>query len=705
MKAADNTMSCNGFRRKYALIVAACALSILIAATWKLCNREYRTTAGNILQVYRAVMESQASETAGAVSLWATSLSEQAKRISGSELFRLFASEAAQMDPASASMLNEPDTAALSGSEEASLYGEQVTLMRDVLHDFMNYNGLLDARLVDGAGRTLLSSLPRPAPASPEQQAVAARAIAEGRTAFAPVRGSAAGLVLDYAEPILPVMNAENSDKPVAAALFSVPVTGRIAQFLTRDRVLSGDRRAGGSLTPFLIQKHDRGWEEIRVGAPDPVPLDAETAPDAAGILAFGPRRSPDGETEVYSLAAPVPGLGWSVLLETPAEAVRKNLSAAAWTIYGMGVLGATGLALLCALLWWVAVGREQAAAARRFESLYRVIAQQKRLLDGINMSLEAGLLMADAEGRIQICNPAFARMVEREEADLPGTNLASLFRGTALGRMMDALHSVIRNQESTSFEIAPTDDENDCLLRVTLFPFRDGETDGEREGAVAIFQDITEFRRAGRLRARRQKSGMAALVRAVESVDPYLTGHSHMMEALGGLAARKLGLSERDQATIRSAAELSQVGKLFVPRELLTKTERLTPEEQAQLAKVPEHAYTVLNDIDFDLPVARAVYEIYERMDGSGYPRRLSGEEIGIHARVLAVVNAFAAMVSPRSYRAGMPVAEALERLRASSGSFDPAVVDALDAVLRTPEGAQAVTGTRQEAQAGSAL
>ena len=118
-------------------------------------------------------------------------------------------------------------------------------------------------------------------------------------------------------------------------------------------------------------------------------------------------------------------------------------------------------------------------------------------------------------------------------------------------------------------------------------------------------------------------------------------------------------------------AAELSQVGKLFVPRELLTKTGKLSEEEQAEMARVPEHAYRVLRDIDFELPVPAAVHEMYERMDGTGYPRHLVGEAISVHARVLAVVNAFCAMVGPRSYRAGMSDDEALRILRGDP-SFD---------------------------------
>ena len=104
-------------------------------------------------------------------------------------------------------------------------------------------------------------------------------------------------------------------------------------------------------------------------------------------------------------------------------------------------------------------------------------------------------------------------------------------------------------------------------------------------------------------------------------------------------------------------------------------------------MRKVPEHAYNLLENIDFDLPIARALHEMYENMDGSGYPRHLAGEDILPEARVLSVLNAFCAMVSSRSYREGMSWEKAIAALEGSP-SFDQNVVAHLKKVLETPEG-----------------
>jgi HD-GYP domain-containing protein (c-di-GMP phosphodiesterase class II) len=231
-------------------------------------------------------------------------------------------------------------------------------------------------------------------------------------------------------------------------------------------------------------------------------------------------------------------------------------------------------------------------------------------------------------------------------------------------------------------------------LYRVSLFPFLDSGEQNLRDslrGAVVTMKDITEFRRRSERQQQQQKSLIHAFSRVEACADPYLAGHSRRMATLGELVARGMGLSEDSRNTVVMSAQLSQLGKLFIPRELLTKTERLTPEELAEVRKTPEHAVDLLKDIDFDLPVLRALYEMYENPDGSGYPCGISGEAILLEARILAVLNAFSAMVSARSYRDGKSVPEALAELQ-NAARFDQDVVAVLAKVLDSPEGQKAL-------------
>ena len=680
----------SGISKKSAMLITVSVTLCVFAVAWFICSVQYRNERQAILAAYREDMSSWVSGTVRAVTLWKENLASQTQRVSGSDLYRLFASELAQMDERTTALINDAESG-ITLPESAASLAEEVPLIRNTLLDFMNYSGLQDARIVGGNGQTLLSALSRPSPSTPEQRATATAAIRSGRMAFAPVRASASGLVLDVADPLLLIMGSEGAEHAVATLMITTPITGQVAQFLARDL-------RQNDLFPHLLQKNNGSWEEVRVQSPEPVSVDAaligpeDQAADGAPILAFNRREGLNGTGEVYSVGAKVPDMDWWILLEVPAARVAGELRGAAWLIYGIGALISLGVVLGLALLWWILIGRQQRVIAERFQSLYAVIARQKRLLDSVNVSLDVGLFMADLNGNIQIGNRAFAAITRKDEEALAGSTLSSLFDGKASGLLLDNIRKVEISDENLTFELPLAQPDGEHLYRVTLFPFVD-EVEGNGEGAVGIMQDITEFRRNSEKRRQQQIHTMNAFVRAIEGVDPYLAGHSQKMAELGALVAGRMGLSETERGTIAQAADLSQVGKLFVPRELLSKSGKLTDEEQNEMNKVPEHAYRVLKDIDFDLPVPQAIYEMYERMDGSGYPQHLAGDKISVNARVLAVVNAFCAMVSPRSYRKGMVFDEAIRILRENPGSFDPAVVDALNDVIHSPEGAQALT------------
>lgn len=664
-----------GRSKKYALLAVVTVSLCVFMAAWMVCSMEYRNRKQDVLTAQQETLAAWVSGTVDAVTVWTDALYGQARRVSGSDLYRLFASELGQMDERTTALINDADSGVTLPDGAAAL-AEEVPLIRNLLLDFMTYSGLLDARIVSPAGQTMLSALSRPTPVTEGQRDAVERAVRGKVMTFAPVRASTSGLVLDMADPISAVM--DDGDKPVAALLLTTPVTGPIAQFLARDL-----RQA--DLKPYLLQRNGDVWEDLRVQAGVPAPLGSVLAaslnPGSDGGIPFAVRPSLSGTGEAYSLGVRVPGMDWWVLLEVSAGAVDSVLRHQAGLIYGVGALISLGFVLGLALLWWVLVGRQQRIVAERFRNLYQLIERQKRLLDSVNVSLDVGLFMADVTGQLQVGNRAFAEIVGREESELAGSNLASLLDGGATGRLLDGIRRVADADEASTFELTLSRPDGEHLYRVSLFPFVDDVEDGAK-GAVGIVQDITEFRRNSEKRRLQQKHTLDAFVRAVEGVDPYLSGHSRKMATLGGLVADHMGLDEADRRTIVMAAELSQVGKLFVPRELLTKTGKLSEEEQAEMARVPEHAYRVLRDIDFELPVPAAVHEMYERMDGTGYPRHLVGEAISVHARVLAVVNAFCAMVGPRSYRAGMSDDEALRILRGDP-SFDRTVVDSLAEVL----------------------
>lgn len=677
-------------------ILFLCIIIVFFGVTAFICQAIYKSKSQEILGIQKAHLQVNASGSVDSMVLWASDLDMQARRVSESDLYRVFAMDASQLDPTQASSLNDSDTP-MALSEDTAQLAEQMPLMRNVLLDFMKYNGFQDARVVGAEGITLLSALTMPSPLLDSQRQAVRQCIETGRTVFGMVRSTTAGIILDFAAPLLPAQaNRAEGEKPVAALLLSVPATGHVAQFLSR---AAGPEH---QFTPWLLQKNGNQWETIRIQAGQPARLSpGSTPPDARGTLPFELRVSVSDEGEVYSLGSRVPELGWVLVQEVPAARVDGQLREAFSVIFGIGLLLGLGLLLLLSLMWWVMVGREQRGVAQRFEKLYNVIQQQKQLLDSINVSLDVGLFMADTNGTIQVANRAFAHIVDKDEDLLPGQTLGALFPGQVVGRLQDAIHQVAETGNTSTLEITLHMDENMRLFRVTLFPFVDKDSDARASGAVVTLQDITEFRRQSEARRKQQMQTIEALVGAIEKVDPYLTGHSRMMRRLSELISGQMHLNDQDANTLSTAASLSQMGKIFVPRELLTKTGKLTPEEQAEMARVPEYAYSVLRNIDFGMPVPTALLQMYEKLDGTGHPHNLKGDAIGLHGRVLAVLNAFCAMVSPRSFRNGLSIDVALDNLRKQSDAYDQNIVEALAAVLRTAQGAQIITQRQQDTPA----
>lgn len=168
------------------------------------------------------------------------------------------------------------------------------------------------------------------------------------------------------------------------------------------------------------------------------------------------------------------------------------------------------------------------------------------------------------------------------------------------------------------------------------------------------------------------------------ESRDPYTAGHARNVTHLSIRIAEKMNVSQGEIQGLEVCALLHDVGKVVTPSAILNKPGRLTNHEFGIIKLHPTTAYETLKNIPFPWPVAEVVYQHHERMDGSGYPRGLKGDEIHPWARILVVADVVDAMISHRPYRPALPKKVAFEEIeRGRETSYDPQVVDACLAVL----------------------
>ncbi len=169
------------------------------------------------------------------------------------------------------------------------------------------------------------------------------------------------------------------------------------------------------------------------------------------------------------------------------------------------------------------------------------------------------------------------------------------------------------------------------------------------------------------------------ALSMAIEVRDPYTAGHQVRVARLAEAIARQMNFTEDHIKAIRIAGTLHDIGKIYVPAEILARPGKITNHEYAVLRDHAEAGYDILKGIEFDHPIAEIVLQHHERMNGTGYPRGLKGDMINMEARILAVADVVESMASHRPYRPSLGQEKALEEIRANRGVlYDENVVDA---------------------------
>ena len=169
------------------------------------------------------------------------------------------------------------------------------------------------------------------------------------------------------------------------------------------------------------------------------------------------------------------------------------------------------------------------------------------------------------------------------------------------------------------------------------------------------------------------------AIALTVEKRDPYTSGHQRRVAKLTRAIAETIGLSEDQIEGAHVAASIHDIGKISLPAEILSKP---IPLSEIEISLIQVHAqagYDILKGLDFPWPIADIIIQHHERMDGSGYPRGLSGDRISIEARIIGVADVVETMSSHRPYRPSMGIEKALEEITLNSGTlYDSQVVDA---------------------------
>lgn len=288
-------------------------------------------------------------------------------------------------------------------------------------------------------------------------------------------------------------------------------------------------------------------------------------------------------------------------------------------------------------------------------------------------------VMVVGTDFNVRWVNAAFSRLTGIPFSQAIGKRCYAVFKGNICRTTTCPMASIMNGEESLQFE---TDKHCACGRSapgiMTARPFRSHR--GELTGMVEIVSDLTPLYES-RERFRKAMGGVIqALSFTTEKRFPYTAGHQRRVTKICRIIAEEMGFSWDRTQGLRMASAIHDFGKILVPAAILNKTGEISEHEMAIIRDHPQAAYNILKDVDFPWPIAQIIYQHHERMDGSGYPQGLMGEEILVEARILAVADTLDAITCFRPYRAAMGFDNALAEIKSQRGKqFDETVVGTL--------------------------
>jgi PAS domain S-box-containing protein len=290
--------------------------------------------------------------------------------------------------------------------------------------------------------------------------------------------------------------------------------------------------------------------------------------------------------------------------------------------------------------------------------------------------NIHDSIIVVDLEGNIISWNPAAERMF--------GYDQDEVFRGTVGVLVTKVIKGMLRDGRWTGEMNFIRKDGIGGVCETSLFPLRDEH--GDMIAVFGVCRDITEHKKSAESLQRSYDQLRETLIATVNTLastvemrDPYTAGHQRRVTILACAIAAEMGLTEDQFDGLRMAGLIHDLGKINVPAEILSKPGRITEIEFSLIRYHPQICHDILKTIELPWPVAKIVLQHHERLDGSGYPQGLKGDEIIMEARILAVADVVEAMASHRPYRPALGIELAFKEITTKKGIlYDPEVVDA---------------------------
>ncbi|OQX45010.1 MAG: hypothetical protein B0D86_04445 [Candidatus Sedimenticola endophacoides] len=294
-----------------------------------------------------------------------------------------------------------------------------------------------------------------------------------------------------------------------------------------------------------------------------------------------------------------------------------------------------------------------------------------------------AGVMMIalDAEGRVTLINRRGCEILGRSKQEIIGREWFSQFLRREDRERIHEVYSRLMAGELVPFEhyenavIGGDGEARIIAWRNSLLR----DESGAITGILSSGEDITEQRHSQHQLRSALENTIQAIARTVEKRDPYTAGHQQRVAELAAAIAREMRMDEERIEGLRLAGMIHDIGKIYIPAEILNRPLKLDEAEMNLVISHCDVGYDIIKEVDFPWPVADMVRQHHERLDGSGYPQGLKGEQILPESQILAVADVVEAMASHRPYRASLGLGVAFGELDNHRGTrYASEVVDA---------------------------
>jgi PAS domain S-box-containing protein len=349
-----------------------------------------------------------------------------------------------------------------------------------------------------------------------------------------------------------------------------------------------------------------------------------------------------------------------------------------------------------------VSLLRDSSGKAKGFRGIVRDITERMKVLEELQRSEEKyrtiledireGYYEVDLSGNFTFFNDTVCRVMGYSRDELMGMNNRQYTDKEELKKIFDAYNRVYATGEPNKEVTWQITGKDGAKRHIEGFISLLKDPSGNPKGFRGIAHDITERKLAEAklqqtLESLKKAVGttISVLISALESRDPYTAGHQSNSASLACAIAAEMGLCHDKIEGILMAGCIHDIGKLAIPAEILTKPTKLTNLEYSLIKEHPQCGFEMLKDVESPWPLAQIVYQHHERLNGSGYPRNLKGDEIIMEARIMAVADVVEAMGSHRPYRAALGIEAALEEIEKNRGTlYDADVVNACVKLFR---------------------